>query len=510
MPLTRAIGVVLATAACARPEEGGDAPARADVRVDPPSVYFGLVQWGETGATEISLTNDGNATAQVTLVDPSDGLTIGDAGPFPIEPGATSVREIAWTPTTFDGFSTQLEVLGPDGPYTALSVTGGTVYPIADASFEPHDFGAVPLGCEPAVPLPVVNEGVGELILSATSEEGFSVRDELGQPLEAPLVIGPRSSVNLDVAFAPLATGATDAVLALTTNDPSLPLLELDLRGEGLANDRKTTEWIPGLEPLTIVVQVNQEVVGGDWTRLEPFLTTFFDTLNAAGSHYRVAFVVEQGAQVEGDLAYIDESFATAEAVAAASAMLAATTGGDNDAGLATCLEVVLSSDWAVGGTALPHSKLNAVVMNTDAEQSGGNASYYVEHLREAWGSYNFAVHGIAGDVPGGCKEAGLRAAASPLLKEATVATGGVFLSICDPDWSTTAEAIATACAAWRGYYLPNSAASNGFDVYVDDVLQPSGWSYDRAANAIVFDNASRPPDGAVVRAEYYVGDVCE
>jgi hypothetical protein len=48
----------------------------------------------------------------------------------------------------------------------------------------------------------------------------------------------------------------------------------------------------------------------------------------------------------------------------------------------------------------------------------------------------------------------------------------------------------------------------NGIDVYVDDVPQASGWSYDRAANAIVFDDASRPPDGAVVRAEYYLG--CE
>ena len=103
-----------------------------------------------------------------------------------------------------------------------------------------------------------------------------------------------------------------------------------------------------------------------------------------------------------------------------------------------------------------------------------------------------------------------MNAVASPVLREAALATGGVYLSICEPDWSMIAESLATACATWRGFYLPNSAAPNGFDVYVDDVAQTSGWSYDGTANAIVFDDASRPADGALVRAEYYVGDVCE
>jgi hypothetical protein len=516
--LPRAIGVVLATAACARPTENDEALAPAHVQVDPPSVYFGLVQWGETATQELSLTNDGDMPAEVTLVDPSNALTIDDAGAFEIEPGTTSTHEIRWTPSTYDGLSTRLEVLGPDRPYTELSVTGGTVYPIADMSFEPHDFGDVPLGCEPRVSLPVVNEGLGELVLSATSKAGFSVRDALGQSLDTPLVVGPRSTVNLDVTFGPLTAGTADAVLALTTNDPSLPLLELDLRGQGVENERETTEWSAGWEPLTVVVQVNHSVLSLTLGKtLEAFLGTFFDALNAHGATYRVAFIL--GAEVGGDVPYVDDSFASADAVDAARAMLTYPSGvSDNDAGLETCLQFVGGTDWAVADAGWPNPKLNAVVMNTDAEQSGSDATYYIQRLRDVWGSSNFAVHGIAGDVPSGCtgeirhehKGGEFAAEPSPVLEEAVSATGGLFQSVCDPDWAHMGEALAEACMTWRGFYFPRPVGPNGMDVYVDDVLQVSGWSYDRAAYAIVFDDAARPADGAVVRAEYYLGDDCE
>jgi hypothetical protein len=516
VPLTRAIGVVLVTAACAQPDGGDVEHAEASVSVDPPSVYFGVVQWGETATQELSLTNDGETTAEVTLVDPSKGLTIDDAGPFTIEPGATSTREIGWTPTTFEGLSTRFEVLGPDGPYTALSVTGGTVYPIVDAStFEPYDYGAVPLGCAPAVPLRIVNEGLGDLVLSALPEAGFYVRDESGRSLETPFVLAPRSSTHLEVAFGPLETGAADAVLALTTNDPSLPLLELDVRGEGVANERETAEWMAGLEPVTILVQVNAEVLLRTTTeQMDAFLWSFFETLNGANATYRVAFVIHT-VEVDGAVAYIDDSFTSAEAMDAAHAMLASPA-GDNDAGLETCLQFVAATDWAVAGSDWPNPKLNAVVINTDAEQSPGNAAYYVEHLRDAWGSPNFAVHGVAGDVPYGCtmggakNGGGLTVVPSPVLEGAARATGGVFLSICDPDWAHTGATLAKECAKWPGFVFPGLVGPAGIDVYVDDVVQTSGWSYDRASNAIVFEDASRPPDGAVVRAEYYAGDVCE
>jgi hypothetical protein len=517
VPLTRAIGFVLVAAACGRSDGAGvDDHAHATVSVDPPSVYLGLVQWGETATQVLTLANEGEEPAEVSLIDPSGELSIDQAGPFTIESGTTSTREIGWTPTTFDGLSTRLEVMGPDGPYTALSVTGGTVYPIADISFEPHDFGAVPLGCAPAVSLPVVNEGRGALVLSAKSEGGFSVRDELGERLDTPLVIGPRSTMNLYVTFEPLATGSTDAVLALTTNDPSLPLLDLDVHGEGVANEREAIEWTSGVEPLTIIFQVNQSVLTvtiGE--ALDAFLSTFFDALTAADATYRVAFMVG-GTEVGGDVPYIDDSLASADAVEAARAMLAYPSGGDNDAGLETCLQFIGATDWAVANSDWPNPKLNAVVMNTDAEQSGGDATYYIKQLRDAWGSSNFAVHGIAGDVPTGCTMVGLKggksfsADASPILEEAASASGGVFLSVCDPDWAHTAEALVAACLTWRGFYFPKPIGPNGIDVYVDDVAQPSGWSYDRTANAIVFDDASRPASGAVVRAEYYVGEACE
>jgi hypothetical protein len=120
--------------------------------------------------------------------------------------------------------------------------------------------------------------------------------------------------------------------------------------------------------------------------------------------------------------------------------------------------------------------------MNTDAEQSGADATYYVQRLRDAWGSSNVSVHGIAGDAPGGCKgeiPVTQRAESSsqrrPRCSKRQCRDRRRLPECLRPGLGAHGEALAEACAAWRGFYFPQAVGPNRIDVYVDDVPQASG-----------------------------------
>jgi hypothetical protein len=488
------------------------------VSVDPSSVYLGVVAWGQTATREVFLSNDSDEAAYVTaLVPSSDAVVVDPAGALTIAPGGFVVLTIEWTPATIDDLDARIEVMGADGPYTAVSVTGGTSYPVLSALIDGFDFGAVGLRCERVLPLLVTNEGNADLVMSwapEVTDSEFALRAAWGQSLETPLSIAPGTSQTIEVVYSPTMLHAAEATLEVTTNDPFAPIVELDVHGEGFSTEQQTTEWTVGPEAQVILFQVNGLVYGASpWSeRLHDFLPAFFDDLLAANVPFRVAFIAGWGGQVDGGIPYVDDSFTSADAVEAVQGMLTPTS-ADVDDGLETCLVALeANADWVLDDAdPWPRSKLNLIVVNPDAEQSFRDATYYIEHYEAFKGSSNVAVHGIAGDVPKGCS-GGLKGAANPSenLYDATVASGGVFLSICEKDWTATAAALASACMTFTGFHFGEDPAPPSIHVYVDGAEVLTGWSYDATADALVFDDASYPPAGAELRADYVLAEICE
>jgi len=93
----------------------------------------------------------------------------------------------------------------------------------------------------------------------------------------------------------------------------------------------------------------------------------------------------------------------------------------------------------------------------------------------------DLAVHGIAGDLPSGCELGGstFPTAALPSwsLYDATVETGGAFLSFCDPDWGASARTLASRFT--DPYILDGAPSVTSIEVFVDGDPVSSGWSYD-------------------------------
>jgi hypothetical protein len=142
-------------------------------------------------------------------------------------------------------------------------------------------------------------------------------------------------------------------------------------------------------------------------------------------------------------------------------------------------------------------------MVSDEPEQSRGGWESYVNAVIAKKGDASLVkFSAVAGPVPGGCSGGGNSAEAGTGYDEAVDSTGGVFLSICS-DWSTSVEALADASVTVFTFELTRNAADSTIVVTVNGREARSGWSYDAATNAVVFEEGSAPAEGDVVVVTY-------
>ena len=119
------------------------------------------------------------------------------------------------------------------------------------------------------------------------------------------------------------------------------------------------------------------------------------------------------------------------------------------------------------------------------------------------WGDVTINV--ICG-MAQGCSGPFGTADAAPRLVQAIQATGGAGVLICDQDWMPVLSQLPALQSYDPGFYpLSQPAMPLTIDVYVDDVLQKQGWSYDAKENAVVFDVQFIPGAEVEVKVLYVV-----
>jgi len=508
----------LTLVACSVPDVPPDNSNHGSVEAEPTSIFFGSVEWGHTATATLTFRNDSHEDAWVkALVPSSDEFVVDDLGPFTVPRKGFVERTVEWTPSSLDGVHEYVDVVGRGGRYTWVPIEGNSVYGVLSTSIDHYDFDPVGVGCEPFVDVVLHNGGTVDLVVSfeSTHPSEILVRDTEDLPLETPLVIGPSTDEVVRVVYAPSTVGEIDATLELRSNDPEQPTLPIALRGEGLPTEARTLEWtIDGVAAVTGIVQVNQAVSEAPFSdRFHDFLPAFFDALLETGLPFRIAFVTDGDGYVAGPVSYVDDSFTRYEAVEAVWGMLGGLSWGDNDEGLETCLNALdVNEAWLLDDAdpwAL--SKLNFVVINNDAEQSPRNAESYINALGDYQDLARVAVHAIAGDVPSGCASEGGTALPSPVLQEATERTGGLYLSICDTDWTKNVSSLVAAFHSYTTGFVsldfPEYPAPESIDVYVDDVEMLTGWHYDLVSNALVFDDPL--PIWTTLRVDYVGVESC-
>jgi len=166
-----------------------------------------------------------------------------------------------------------------------------------------------------------------------------------------------------------------------------------------------------------------------------------------------------------------------------------------------------------------PNAMLHIIMLSDECEQSpnpgicGTQWQNYVDRIITQKGDPSLVrMSAIAGDYPSGCSLTGQpnsqTAEFGSGYYEASIATGGLFISICS-DWTDPfyLQQLAAASVENAIFELSNPPILDSIEVTIDGVIITSGWSYDQSTNSILLD--TQPPELSTVQVQYYAKPGC-
>jgi len=365
----------------------------------------------------------------------------------------------------------------------------------------------------------IKNDGTANLVVSnfsyVTPSEDLAFDPDLSANGTLPWTIAPGASKDVYVAYAPFDERDDEGFLTVTSNDPARPSAQAVQGGAGalFGNNQDIFEQpIRGMTDIIFALDWSCSM-DEDIARVRANFDSFVTTLSTMEADYQVGVVVrDTGCFIGGE--YVTSDMGATDQVAAFNTMI----GSSSDQGSYTEMRLTLveaalsSSNLGSGGcdagVLRDDATLGIVGVTDEVEQSANPWSYYVTHFQSLKPDPDdVLIHAIAGDMPSGCggNEPGRG------WYEATVATGGLFLSICATDWASTLEALAEGSAAdLTSFALTQTPVPETILVRVDGITTSTGWTYDRGTNSVQFDELSVPAGGSTIEVDYALQGSCE
>ncbi len=186
-------------------------------------------------AGQIDITWTGLAAGGAALTYNLSSSSDSGATWTPLDVAITETQYQLDTTQIAGGSQVMFQVDASDGLNTATAVVGPltiTQTPQISLPASPFNCGKALLGGGADRPIPVSNTGTGPLTITAATLDN-SVFRVISPAL--PVTVDAGSQQNINVRFAPIATGVQSAVLTITSSDPAHPTVSLALRAEGVA-----------------------------------------------------------------------------------------------------------------------------------------------------------------------------------------------------------------------------------------------------------------------------------
>lgn len=204
-------------------------------QLNPTSVNFGQVAVGKQATQSISISNTGNTALNITQVKLSNSqFTVsGITTPMALAVGQTGSFTVGVTPTAAGAVSGTLTATGDSGsaPVTVnLSATAVSSEPQLSVSPTSINFGSVSTGQKATSNLVLSNTGSASLTVSLLTLTG---NDFTVSGITTPATISAGQSAQAVLTFSPTVAGSVTGNLAITSNDPVNPTLNVALSGTG-------------------------------------------------------------------------------------------------------------------------------------------------------------------------------------------------------------------------------------------------------------------------------------
>ncbi|MFT4976438.1 MAG: hypothetical protein ACI8S6_002335 [Myxococcota bacterium] len=469
-----------------------------------PSVMSLEAPLGESASDIVTLYNDGDAAMALLGAEISTGarFTVGALATDRLAPGESTELVV-----TFEALVTTEEGLlrvysdDPDLGSVEVPLYGRALTPLLTVSPNPIALGSRTVGCDWDQRVDLINDGDADLTVEAVLASGE--RFSLAESTDLPQVLAPDASTSVTVRFSPQDPVASVGNLLVGSDDPGGDRF-VSITGTGAAAALTEQAFQQGFdvrEEIDILVYIDKSgSMGDDNSRLKDNAADFMSQLSALSTDYQIMVVTADfGCHNEGII-----TPATADPVGVFSRALDGPSGGYTEAGLSVTLKALEASGSGEcnAGFLRDDVALSVLLISDEPEQSPAGWEETLAELLAV--EPDTIISAIAGDYPDGCETAD----AGDGYYQAVSATGGVFLSICETDWSPHIEAISDISTKVPGELTDTFTLSSYPDpdtiVVTVDGAPSSAWSYDSDLNAIVFDEM--PADEANIYVTFTRG----
>lgn len=502
---------VLGLVGCTGPDYGVDKltdpnDATAQLVVEPAQLDLGEVAWGGTATGSFSLSNPGNAgltlgppsrvgSGAFSTFDAIEGVELGA--------GESVDIEVSFTPADTSDLATW-SFTSEDLPQTveALSLVGVGLFPKLEVDPDPVDFGDVLVSCTESQTVTLRNAGTAELNLDNVVLQGE--RYSLDTELDLPLVLDLDESVDVELSYTPV-DYVTDTAALWTSSDEPAGQRQTAVSGDGseasLIEERFRQPAGPW-DMVDFIFYIDQSGSMEDNRRkLGEQSQAFMDHLVDLDLDWKLGVVTRShgctNAVISRDGGGTADDF---------SGMLQGPFDSSTEKGLAV-MEAAMEATQPgeCNDDFLREDARTAVVFVSDEPDQSPNG--WEDHLSAIMSHANGAMlAAIVGELPDGCTGA----EPGTGYVEAALATGGMFLSICEDEWADYLEEFASLVSqeptgTWPLAYEPEP---DTIVVLVDEV-EVSAWTYDADENAVVFDDDAWPSSGAEIDITYVPAEIC-
>ena len=219
----------------------GLAAAAPRIGVAPASLDFGPVSVGLSAARTLTVSNTGTASLTAALqraAGTSAEFTVSPAT-LSLAPGASALVTVTYAPSAAGADAGALSIGSndPATPTLAVPLAGsGAAAPAPVIALDPASlaFGPVVTGTSASRTAAIRNQGSATLDVAAI-ERCAGTSGEFTWAPSAPAQVAPGASLALTVLYAPTDLGADAGCLAIASDDPASPSVNLALSGSGVA-----------------------------------------------------------------------------------------------------------------------------------------------------------------------------------------------------------------------------------------------------------------------------------
>ena len=498
------------------------------IAFSPPLLSFEPLALGLESEASVSITNASDITCSITgarLAQNSSSdfeLTVQPAVGV-LAAGASTTATIRFSPT----------VAAPRLGQVIVEIDGTSEAPvdligfgdIAEIVLTPalQHFGLITQGCVSRT-FEVQMTNVGD-VAARIDSVGFSAVTDPNFQLLTPvaagtmLLPGVSSTMSLRMAGAPGA-GNNAGFLQVQSTGTVDPLIQAALFGatDSVANAQRTDVFVQRERPAIDILFVvdNSGSMQAEQTNLAQNFSAFIAFTTTLDVDYHIGITTtdddDEGALVAPFIANTGPGASPDPASEFVAAVNVGTTGSGSERGLSAAAnaitEPVRSNQNA--GFLREDALLSIVMVSDEEDQSPGAVSDYIDEYLAAkdYVPNSVIVSAVAGDVPAGCNANGNSATGGNRYFDATSALGGLFASICTPDWANTMQELGVVSfAALTRFQLSRIPETSTVIVVVDGAVIPNdplnGWTYDATTNAIRFNGTSVPDAGESVEVSY-------